>query len=100
MVAMTFSLIIGYLAGNPRQSISYWRRNCGWNGGCNLGDMLPLGNYIAMLIYMDALFIVSILFIEAMMNVELKKDKENLTFKPRTYLWIITIIISVITLFI
>ncbi|WP_018393281.1 hypothetical protein [Bacillus sp. 37MA] len=103
MIAMTFSLIVGYLAGKPINLLAIGEGMAGgiMGGmmGAMLGDMLPLGNYAAMLIYMDILFIVSILFIVAMMNVELKKDQENLTFKPRTYPWIITTIISVIILF-
>ncbi|MGG3448304.1 hypothetical protein [Domibacillus aminovorans] len=103
MIAMTFSLIVGYLAGKPINLLAIGEGMAGgiMGGmmGAMLGDMLPLGNYTAMLIYMDILFIVSILFIVTMMNTELKKDKENLTFKPRTYPWIITTIISAILIF-
>ncbi|OKL35392.1 hypothetical protein [Domibacillus mangrovi] len=67
--------------------------------GAMIEDILPPDNYTAMLIYMNVLFIVSGLFIVTMMNVELKKYKENVTFKPRTYPRIITTVISTILIF-
>lgn len=103
MIAMTFSLVIGYLAGKPISLLAIGEGMAGgvMGGmmGAMLGDMLPLGNYTVMLIYMDVLFILSVLFMVTMMNVELKKDKENLTFTPRTYPWIITTVISAILIF-
>ena len=103
MIAMTFSLIVGYLAGKSINLLAIGEGIAGgiMGGmmGAMLGDMLPPGNYTAMLIYMDVLFILSILFLVTLMNVELKNDKENLTFKPRTYPWIITTVISAILIF-
>ncbi|WP_191567210.1 hypothetical protein [Metabacillus idriensis] len=103
ITAMSFALIIGFLAGKPISLLAMAEGIAagimGGMMGAMLGEMLPLNNFNLMLVFIDILFIISALFISHFINSELKKDQENSVSYPLSYPWIITSILSAIIIF-
>ncbi|WP_245918028.1 hypothetical protein [Alteribacillus bidgolensis] len=103
ILAMSFGLIVGFLAGKPI-SLLTMVEGCaagimGGMMGAMLGDML-LNNLPLMLVFMDILFVISVLFIIFYINAELKINNKSFGFYPRSYLWmIITSAFSIIIIF-
>ena len=98
IIAISYSLVVGCLVGSFINLLTLVEGIAGgiMGGmmGAMLGEMLPSDNFKIMLVFTDVLFIVSFLFIILLINSELKKNKESISFYPRTVPWIVTSIIS------
>lgn len=102
IIAISFSIAVGILVGSFINLLTLVEGIAGgiMGGmmGAMLGVMLPPDNFKLMLVFTDVLFIISFLSIILIINSELKKNGESISFHPRSYPWIITLIFSTMIL--